>query len=731
LYRPSTNRPNVVATRAVWLLLIVFAPGVHAAPASGDELHLELSQKLTTNGAPIDVMARHVELSRTAPSVLEGDVEVRTGDRYLGADRVQYDPVTGDMQAEGNVRFGDHRVEVSGTMATFDSTLGGGQFSDTIFKMKGADGRGKAEKIERVNEDVTVLEGVSYTACPEERDDWVLRAPWIELDRSTQVGVARKARVDFKGVPILYLPYLSFPLSTERKSGFLLPNIGVTERSGTDISVPYYLNLRPNIDMTLTPRYLSRRGLQLASEVRYLSPRSGGNLVLEYLPNDDELDSDRRLASLDHVTRFSESTDLTANIATVSDGNYFQDLGRSLSAASITHLERRVDLDWHDGPWRVLGRLQNFQTLDDEITRDERPYERVPQLLALGSWPDAFFGLHPELRTELVNFERNDGVTGQRLDLLPQLSMPLGTQGFRFTPSAALEHTRYALAGTAAGEPDELTRTAPIVTMDAHAVFERAAGKSQRVQTLEPRARYTWIPLRAQDDFPVFDTGEPDFNLVQLFRDNRFTGTDRLGDADQLAVGVTSRLLDGATGEEYLTATVGELVYFEDRDVTLPDQAPATEDLSDLLAEVSLRVSERWNADIGYQWDPDSQLADKSAVRVQYRTPGRGVLNLGYRFRRAELEQTDVAFALPVGSRFDVVARWNYALDEKETLERFLGFEYRSCCWTVRLVTRRYVSTRSGDTETAIFAQLELKGLTAIGSPTDDLLEHGILGYSR
>jgi LPS-assembly protein len=545
------------------------------------------------------------------------------------------------------------------------------------------------------------------------------------------VGVARKARVDFKGVPILYLPYLSFPLSTDRKSGFLIPNVGVSERSGTDISAPYYLNLRPNLDMTLTPRYLSRRGLQLASEVRYLTPRSVGNLDIEYLPNDDEVDADRRLASIQHLTRFSDSTQFTANIAGTSDGNYFQDLGRSLSAASITHLERRVDLDWHDGPWRVLGRLQNFQTLDDEITRDERPYERLPQLVALGSWPDMFFGLQPQLRTELVNFERSDGVTGQRLDLLPELNLPLGSQGLRFTPGVALEHTRYALTNTAPGEPDELTRTAPIVTMDAHAVLERTAGKSQRVQTLEPRARYTYIPLRAQDDFPVFDTGEPDFNLVQLFRDNRFTGIDRLGDTDQLSVGLTSRLLDGATGEEYLNATVGQIVYFDDREVTLPEQGRGTEDLSDLLAEVSLRVSERWNADIGYQWDPDNQLADKSAVRVQYRTPGRGVLNLGYRFRRNELEQTDVSFALPLGSRFDLVGRWNYALDESETLERFLGFEYQSCCWAVRLVTRRYVSTRSGDTETAIFAQLELKGLTSIGSPTDDLLEHGILGYTQ
>ena len=694
-------------------------------------MHLELSRELNTQGMTIDVLARHAELSRTAPSLLEGEVEVRTGDRFLGADRVRYDPSTGDVSAEGDVRFGDSRFEVNGTLASFDPELGGGRFSHSTFKLKDINGRGTADQIVRVDDDVTVLEGVTYTACPEDRDDWLLTAPYIQIDRANEVGVARKARVDFKGVPILYLPYLSFPLSTQRKSGFLVPDVGTSERSGTDLSIPYYLNLKPNLDMTLSPRYLSQRGVQLATELRYLTPASVGNLGLEYLPNDDELGRDRRLATLEHTTQLSEATKLEASLASTSDGRYFQDLGKSLSAASITHLERRVDVDWHDGPWRVLGRVQNFQTLDETIARIDRPYERAPQLAASADWPDLVLGLEPRLVAELVNFQRDDGVTGQRLDLMPQLSLPLGPRGLRFTPSLALEHTRYALDDTAPDEPDALTRTAPILALDAHAVLERSVGKSQRVQTLEPRARYTYIPRRDQDDFPVFDTGDPDFNFVQLFRDNRFTGPDRLGDADQIAVGVTSRLLDGATGEEYLNATLGQIVYFEDREVMLPGEPPGTESVSDVLAEVSLHVSSRWNADIGYQWDPDQTQADKSAVRFQYRMPGRGVLNLGYRFRRAELEQSDISFAVPIGSRFDIVGRWNFAIPETETLERFLGFEYRSCCWAARIVTRRFVSTRTGDTETAIFAQLELNGLTSLGSPTDALLERGILGYTR
>jgi LPS-assembly protein len=712
-------------------LLIVLALSAQAALGSDTaDLHLELARRLGEASPPVEMSAERVELSRTAPSLLEGNVEIRSRERYLGADRVHYEPTTGDVRAEGHVRFGDPKLEVSAKMASFDPELGGGRFSDTEFELKEVDGRGTASTIQRRNDGVTVLEGVTYTTCPveDEGEDWLLRAPYLEIDPDQNVGVARKVRVDFQGFPILYVPYLSFPLSAERKSGFLPPDIGNSRRSGADLAIPYYLNLRPNLDLQLTPRYLSKRGVQLRSELRYLTQRSTGNLDLEYLPNDDETGEDRRLASLEHATRFTDNTRLTANISGTSDGDYFQDLGKSLSAASITHLERRVDLDWHNDAWRLLGRLQSFQTLDDAIARDDRPYERVPQLVALAEWPEVF-GLETRLWSELVNFERDDGVTGQRIDLMPELSLPLSRRGFYFTPRVALEHTRYTLSDTAPDAPDELSRTAPIVTLDARSVFERVVGRSQRLQTLEPRVRYTWIPLREQDDFPVFDTGEPDFNFVQIFRDNRFTGVDRLGETDQLALGVTSRVLDQTTGEEYLNATLGQIVYFEDRDVTLPGERRATESLSDLLAEVRLRVSERWNADVGYQWDPDQARADKSAMRFQYRLPARGVVNLGYRFRRTELEQTDISFAVPVGSRFEIVGRWNYSLPETETLERFLGFEYRSCCWAARMVARRYVSTRDGETESAFFVQLELNGLSSIGSPADRLLEHGILGY--
>lgn len=721
----------MVATRAAPTFLTALALGASTATAADPEL--TLSRELTLQG-PVDVMAERVELSRTEPSVLEGNVEIRTGNRYLGADRVRYDPATGDVQAEGDVRFGDPQLEVSGTLATFDSDLGGGRLSNTEFTLKGTDGRGAAARIERRPNDVLELEGVTYTTCPAEgpgADDWLLSAPFIQIDRGNEVGVARKVRVEFKGVPILYAPYLSFPLSQERKSGFLPPDVGTSRRSGTDIAFPYYWNLRPNIDLQTTPRLLTSRGVQLGNELRYLLPRSRGTVNGEYLPNDEQTNEDRRLASIEHTTRFSDALRLDANVAAVSDGEYFQDLGRSLSAASITHLERRVDVDWRRGAWRVLGRFQNFQTLDDTIARTDRPYERAPQLVALAEWPDAPLGLEARLWSELANFERDDGVTGQRLDLLPEIALPFSHRGLHFTPSVAIEHTRYDLSDTEPGADDAPTRTAPIVNLDTRAVLERTVGRSNRIQTLEPRARYTYIPLRDQDELPVFDTGEPDFNFVQIFRDNRFTGSDRLGDANQLALGITSRLIDGTTGDEYLNATLGQIVYFDEPEVGLPGEPPETDDLSDLLAEVRLRVSDRWNADVGYQWDPERTRADKSAVRFQYRLWRDGVVNLGYRFRRADLEQTDISFALPVGPRFEIVGRWNYSLPETETLERFLGFEYQSCCWAARFVTRRYVSTRNGDIEHSIFLQLELKGLSSIGSPADTLLEHGILGYDR
>ncbi len=711
---------------AVSLALSPRAPHAQELP-SGERLRLQLSKRLE-HRTPIKISAGSAELMATGESLLRGDVQVSYGDRTLSSQELRYDPQTQQLSAVGDVQYSDPQIEVSGNLASFDPAAGDGDFSSASFTVKGEAGRGEAAHIHRQNENVTVLEDVAYTTCPVDNTDWQLEAPNIQLNRETEVGSARNVRVRFKGVPVLYAPYLTFPLSDKRKSGFLTPDLGTSERSGVDIALPYYVNISPNLDNTITPRLLSERGFQIKNEFRYLSERSRGQLDLELMSEDEKTGEERRFAGLRHHTAVTPNLHLEADVRGASDGRYLEDLSTSLSSARITHLERRVDLSWHTGAWDLIGRFQGFQTLDDSIARDDRPYQRVPQLLALGRWPDQWRGLNLQLDAEVVNFERSDGTTGIRTDVSPQISLPMSGRGLHFTPSVSLTHTRYQLDDITAGTEDSLTRTLPIVTLDSRAVFERALRRSKRVlHTLEPRIQYSYIPFRDQANIPVFDTGDPDLNFVQLFRPNRFVGADRIGDTNQLAFGVTSRLINTENNKELLNATLGQVYYLEDRDVTLPGQTQQSDEFSDFLAEIRLRLSDRWNADIDYQFG--SSDTQKAAVRLQFRPGPQSVVNLGYRFRRGELEQTDVSFALPIAQRWDLVGRWNFSLAETQTLERFLGLRYSSCCWALRLVSRSYVSTREGESEQAIYVQLELKGLTGVGTPVRGLLDRGILGY--
>jgi LPS-assembly protein len=688
---------------------------------------------LPAPGAETDVLveADRAEIAPTGESVISGDVIVTYQGRQLLADEIRYDPASRRMRAAGNVRLLDPQLEIEGSGAEFSPrSTDGSSFVSARFRLTDQPGRGGAELIRRVSDDVAILEDVTYTGCPEDAPGWELIAPYIRLDRDREVGTARNVRITFKGVPILYTPWLTFPLSDRRKSGLLTPRVGASRRSGTDVSLPWYWNIRPNLDAIITPRLLTERGVQLRSEMRYLTRRSSGELRYEFLNGDRQTGEDRRFVDLFHETRFDEAFTLTADVAQASDGQYLEDFSGSLSGASVTHLERRIDLRSRQTHWDVLARVQDFQTLDQSIARDDRPYERVPQIVAAGNWQDVR-GFDIEVDGEFVNFERSEGITGVRLDVSSGASLPLRRPGILVEPSLTVAHTQYALESIDDGRPSDPSRTLPIFSLDARAVLERQRRTDRAIQILEPRIRYTYIPFRDQSDLPVFDTGTPDLNLVQLFRSNRFVGADRVADANQLAIGMTGRLVDPRTSSEYLTATIGGVVSFDESRVAAPTAGPPADDFSDLLAEVRLRLSERWNADIDYQFDTGSLSSDKAAIRLQFR-PGNGALvNLGYRFRTRELEQTDLSFAIPIGRRWEVVGRWNYSLDEQKTLESFFGVGYESCCWAVQLIQRNYVSTRLGDRENAFYFQFTLKGLTSLGAGTSRFLDRGILGYSE
>jgi len=661
---------------------------------------------------------------------LSGGVLLRRGERLAGADAANYDPVQRALHLTGGVRYEDPDSLILSDSAEFGYDSGRIRFERAKFEVGQDNARGEAEILE-INQDGRLrLTEVGYTTCPPDSNAWMIEAGEIELNSHDGVGVARGARLRFQGVTIFYTPYLSFPITDARKSGLLTPEIGSTGRSGNELSIPYYWNIAENYDLTFTPRLLTERGLQIGTKFRYLLQNSEGELEAEYLPDDDEFNDDRYQNRYEHQTLFANGWRNQIDIRDVSDNQYFEDLGGSLSAASITHLNRSVAFDYFNENWSLFGRVQDYQTIDPAILPEDEPYQRLPQLYARGNWPDNVLGLAYGLDAEMVYFDRDVGVTGWRLNAAPEISLPIENPGWLVTPAVGVDFTQYVLENTLVGQDEKPNRTVPTASLDAGLYLGRQMkSNKQRVQTLEPRLLYVHVPHREQSDLPVFDTIVPDLNLVQLYRKNRFLGVDRIADTDQLSVGITTRIIDWNTGRELMSATIGQALDLSDQRVTLPGEPVDFSDSSDYIAELRFFVYDDFNFDLGHQWSRDGGTT-QSEARLQYRPNSNKILNFAYRFRRQLLEQGDISWSWPLLQSWNFVGRYNYSFRDNEVLEEFYGLEYESCCWGLRLVARRFISTRDGTRDTLIGLQLVLKGMSSVGTKADRLLERGILGYS-
>ncbi len=661
-------------------------------------------------------------------AIMSGGVLLRRDDKLAGADTARFDSEQRALYLEGGVRYEDPRTQILSRSAEFGYAMGRIRFEGAEFSLGSSNARGAAEEIE-INESGTLsLGGVEYTTCPPGDEDWLLQGKSIRLDTREGIGTARGMKLRFMNVPIIYLPYISFPIGDARKSGMLTPEIGSSGRSGNEIRVPYYFNLAPNYDATITPRLLTSRGLQVETKFRYLTRRNEGSISADYLPDDDEFNRSRHQVRFGHRTTWGNGWRNRINFREVSDGEYFEDLGGSLSVSSTTHLDRHLSFDYYSERLSVFAQAQDYQTIDDTIMPADEPYRRVPQILVNANWPVGVVRL--VLDSEVVSFDRDTGVTGWRVNASPSVELDLGTPGWFVKPAIALDYTRYELSNTLPGETTDPARTVPISSVDVGLVLERAMANARRIQTLEPRLLYVNIPFRDQDGLPVFDTILPDINLVQLYRKNRFLGVDRIGDTEQLSAGVTSRVLDVATGRELMTATIGQTRYYSDRNVTLPGRTASTVEASDYIAQLRFLLLDNVNFDLGHQWGNGDNGTTKSEARLQYSPARNKVFNLAYRFRRDSLEQGDVSWSWPVSTQWNFVGRYNFSFRDQEVLEQFFGLEYESCCWGLRLVSRRHISKRDGTRDSSFGLQLVLKGMTSVGTAADKLLERGILGYS-
>jgi LPS-assembly protein len=660
-----------------------------------------------------------------------GEVELLQDERRLTADEVSYNQADEHISAHGNIVLSQPGILLAGDEADVDLRTDYARIQPLRYELPGIGGRGRADEGEARGENVFHARRIEFTTCAPGDQSWLLSAKELKVNREDGRAEARNARLIFKGVPLLASPWVQFPIDDRRLSGFLVPTGGYSSRDGLNLTLPYYLNLAPNYDATLFPRLITKRGLMLGTEFRYLLPGHNGTLIGEILPDDRlyEGDNDFRGAlRIDHRSRFSERLQGRIRYSVVSDDDYLQDLGRDLGVTSTRYLDNLVEARYNGDSWQALASWNQQEVLGDF----DQPISRFPQI-AFATRQPLGRGTHLEFDAEYINFERDPGVSGQRVDLYPVLNLEWREPWGYLRPRIGGRLTRYALDESFAGGTENPDRSLYSASLDTGLVLERDTDwlDERGIQTLEPRLYYLYVPYRDQDDIPVFDSTIPDLSFANLFRENRFTGSDRVGDANQLSLGLTTRFFEAPTLQERFSASLGQIIYFEDRRVQLPGEPVETSGTSPLVAEIDLTLSKDWSAVVAAQWDPDEDRTEDSLVRILYQDRARQQLvSLAYRYDPVnDLEYSDVAFDWPLTSAYRLVGRWQYSLATDRTMEALGGLEYDSCCWRLRGALRRYIANTDGDYDTSIFLQLELKGLGRLGDDIDSLLRRSLYGY--
>ena len=705
------------------------------------------------------VDANRVSSTDAKHYLFEGDAAFERLDQLLRGDTIRYDAETTDFDAVGNVRYQDRGMLMAADSAKGNADLDQCTLDGNVrYQLMSSRGNGSAATAVMSDKQHAHMTESTYSTCDLSDQQWSLHARDMVLDQNEGVGTGHDVTFRVHDVPVFWLPYASFPLDDRRESGFLYPDFGYSSRRGFDLTLPYYFNLAPNYDATLFPRLMTERGLMLGGEFRYLTDSSLGAFNFEALPNDREVD-DENIEDNDTIpqnrwwykwadtTGFTSTWSGSVNVNRVSDDRYFEDFGRGLYTAAISILPSSAYLYGHGDWWNASIGGDVYQITDPTIAEQYEPYHRLPRATFTGE--QAFLGdLTWGVNSEFIAFSKDHAVEGDRFDVFPYLAFPIETAAYFFRPQLGYRYTAYSLdhlndSTNPLLDDKNPVRGVPIFSLDSGLIFERSLkiGDDAWTQTLEPRAYYLRVPYRNQNDIPIFDTQQIPFSFGELFRTNRFVGADRQMDANNLSLALTTRLLDDATGDERLSASIGQIRYFDDQRVQLPNVPPTDYGGSTYDGEIDLHLSDRWRVTWDQQWNPNTERTDLSTVTLQNRFGDSGIFNFSYRYRRDFLEQVDASALVPITPSWRAIARWNYALNNPlalptdphgtagRTLERFLGVEHETCCVVWRVLARHWVHNAQGDVDNAVYFELEFKGIGSVGQKTDNFLRRSILGY--
>jgi LPS-assembly protein len=759
--------------RAALAAAVALACGAAAsglAYAQGQGLRLDRSLGAPPSGRgpdlPTFVTADRIEGLGQAEVEASGNAELRRGDTALDADRIRYFVDTDEVEATGNVRLRVGGDEVTGPrlrLRVGDST---GIFESPRFKFAprevqarqrsatrpvltatepepqiSVEGRGEAAAVRFSGEGRYRATDAKFTTCKPGQDDWFIQAGELDIDSDRQVGTAYGGRLTFLGAPTPRIPWFTFSLNDERKTGFLPPRFGIQNKSGFEFTLPFYWNIAPNYDATISPRYMANRGLLLANEFRFLQPWARGTARYEVLPQDRLLDRSRHATAFHTELNFQPGLRGLVNYNEVSDDNYFRDLSSSLAIATQANLPQEGALYYNApvGWWNAGLRWQRFQTLQDPANPIAPPYFREPQV-TLNVFKQTQPGFDLGLQSELVDF-RNSllAPTGRRGIAYPSLAASLVASYGYLTPKIGVHTTYYDLTKLGGFADETQSRTVPIASADAGLFLERYGRwfGNDYLQTLEPRVYYLYVPFREQSQIPVFDTTTADFNFTQLFQENIFVGGDRIANANQLSLAATSRIIRPSDGQELVRAIIGRRYYFADQKVTIPGQPVRTDRISPLVVGLVGRVAPNWTADIGVQTRlSGGPSIDKLNAGVRYSPAPASIASVSYRFTDRTLtvggeriDSIDVAAQWPLGRGFYGVGRYNYDLEGGKPVERLVGLEYNAGCWIIRTVAHEF-QTATDQQTTVFYLQVEFNGLARIGSNPLELLRRSIPGYS-
>jgi LPS-assembly protein len=727
-----------------------------------------------------------VKVESPEPNVyhMTSGVRMVRADQVLQADDVTYNSDSTAYDARGDVRYQEAGMLLRADRMTGTTTPNQGDADHVTYQLLQSRGNGVADHATVMDPQHGRLRLATYSTCDVGKHTWEFRAKTINLNKDTGVGVARSGTMRFKGVPFMYLPYFTFPLDDRRKSGFLYPSFGSSSHSGTYFSIPYYLNLAPNYDATIEPRYYSDRGAMLAGEFRYLLPKSNGTFYAEYMGHDkgpeddfagvsDRDGSDKRyLVQITNATQIAPGWNFAANINRASDNQYFRDFGNDLYSSAVGILTSSAYVSTGGRYWSATLGADDYQNVDAGLPNWVEPYQRLPRAtfnadVPVLSWLDA------GVDTEAVYFRKTDRaplstqLDGKRLDIAPYVAADFAGAAWFVRPRLEYRYTGYQLDNryykTSFADRTP-SRSVPIASLDTGLIFDRPTSLfgTSYTQTLEPRLYYLYVPYRNQDKLPTFDTNEMSFDFWQLFTTNRFAGADRQMDANNVTLALTTRLLDD-TGVERVSAGIGQIRYLSDQKVQMPGVAPTDFNGSNYVAQLGIQLNDKWRLNSSYQWNPNKRQSpyldastatvveqghdtDLATVQIQRRLKGDGIFNFSYRYRRNVMEQFDTSVVYPVSDRWRALARWVFARRDvlpvttngvtfttftfsHRTLEAAAGVEYDSCCVAFRVLGRHYVQDYTRRTNNALMFEIEFKGLGSLNPQSGQYLRRAILGY--